>query len=74
MAISMSVRQILEAAAIICVVPERRKAEAVHAALEGPITPDTPASILRAHSNVSLYLDRDSSALLQGEGPANIPR
>ena len=38
-AISMSVRQILEATAIICVVPEGRKAEAVRAAVEGPVTP-----------------------------------
>jgi len=69
-AISMSVRQILAANAIIGVVPERRKAEAVHAALDGPITPDVPASILRMHSNVSLYLDRDSSALLNRDRPA----
>ena len=65
-AISMSVRQILEASAIIGVVPERRKAEAVRASLDGPVMPSVPASILRTHSNVSLYLDRDSSALLRG--------
>jgi len=35
-AISMSVRQILEARAIMCVVPDRRKAEAVRASVDGP--------------------------------------
>ena len=34
-AISMSVRQILRATAILCIVPDRRKAEAVRACLEG---------------------------------------
>jgi len=63
-AISMSVRQILTANAIICVVPDRRKAAAVRACVEGPITPMAPASILRTHANVAAYLDRDSSALI----------
>ncbi len=48
-AISMSVRQILEARRILCVVPDQRKAEAVRAALEGPVTPAVPASILQTH-------------------------
>ncbi len=64
-AISMSVRQILKATAIICVAPERRKAEAVRAALHGPITPNVPASILRTHPHVHLYLDQDSATLLR---------
>lgn len=64
-AISMSVRQILKAAAIVCIAPERRKAEAVRATVEGPVTPDVPASILRTHPNVRLYLDQDSSMLLR---------
>ena len=63
-AISMTVRQILRAQAIVCVVPDRRKAEAVRACVEGPITPLAPASILRTHSNTTIYLDRDSASLL----------
>jgi glucosamine-6-phosphate deaminase len=63
-AISMSVRQILAAKAIIGIVPEGRKASAVRASVEGPLTPDVPASILRTHSNATLYLDRDSASLL----------
>jgi glucosamine-6-phosphate deaminase len=65
-AISMSVRQILEARAIVCVVPDRRKAEAVRGTIEGPITPMVPASILRRHPDVTIYLDRDSASLLKG--------
>jgi glucosamine-6-phosphate deaminase len=64
-AISISVRQILEAREIICVVPDARKAEAVKNALEGPVTPDVPASILQTHPNTTVYLDRESARLLR---------
>jgi glucosamine-6-phosphate deaminase len=73
-AISMSARQILKATAIICIAPERRKAEAVRASVEGPVTPNVPASILRTHPNVRFYLDQDSSALLGGGAGRDIPR
>lgn len=63
-AISMTVRQILKARAIVCVVPDRRKAEAVRACVEGPISPSAPASILRTHEDVTVYLDPGSAALL----------
>ena len=64
-AISMSVRQILAARSLVCVVPDERKAEAVHAALEGPVDPMTPASILQRHHDLTIYLDRQSAALLR---------
>jgi glucosamine-6-phosphate deaminase len=63
-AISMSVRQILKAKEIICIAPDARKANAVKASLEGEISPMTPASILRTHSNTTVYLDQHSAALL----------
>ncbi len=63
-AISMSVRQILKAMEIICVVPDERKAPAVKLCLEGEISPMAPASILRTHRATTLYLDRESASLL----------
>jgi glucosamine-6-phosphate deaminase len=66
-AISMTVRQILEAREIICVVPDARKAEAVAMCFEGEITPMEPASILRTHKNATVYLDKSSAALLKSE-------
>jgi glucosamine-6-phosphate deaminase len=45
-------------------VPDQRKAEAVKNALEGPITPACPGSIVRTHARACLYLDRDSASLL----------
>ena len=64
-AISMSVRQILKAREIICVVPDSRKARAVQACLEGEVSPLAPASILQTHARTTVYLDRDSAALLR---------
>jgi glucosamine-6-phosphate deaminase len=63
-AISMSVRQILQAKRIICVVPDARKAKAVKLCVEGEISPNAPASILRTHPATTIYLDRESAALL----------
>jgi glucosamine-6-phosphate deaminase len=63
-AITMSIRQILKARAIIAVVPEARKADAVRRCFEGEISPDAPASILRTHPATTLFLDEASAALL----------
>jgi glucosamine-6-phosphate deaminase len=63
-AISMTVRQILKAETIVCTVPDARKAQAVQATVEGPVTPDVPASILQQRPAATLYLDRESASLL----------
>ena len=63
-AVTMSIHSILSAREIIAVVPDARKAQAVRACVEGDVTPLAPASILRPHPNVTLYLDADSAALL----------
>ncbi|WP_159992798.1 glucosamine-6-phosphate deaminase [Roseomonas sp. 18066] len=69
-AISMSVRQILRAEKIILTTPDQRKAAAVRDALEGPVTPLHPASILQGHADTTIFLDPASSSLLQGTGAA----
>jgi glucosamine-6-phosphate deaminase len=66
-AISMTVRQILKAEQIVCVVPDARKAQAVEKCFTGEISPLAPASILRTHANTTVYLDNDSAALLKPE-------
>ena len=63
-AISMSVRQILKAKEIICVVPDARKAPAVKLCFEGEVSPMAPASILRTHPSATIYLDTESASLL----------
>lgn len=64
-AISMTVPEILKAKTIICSVPDERKAVAVAAAVEGPVTPEVPASALQNHSDVRLYLDRAAASRLK---------
>lgn len=64
-AISMSVRQIMKAKEIVCVVPDARKAQAVKDCLEGEIAPVNPASILRQHDHAVIYLDSASAGLLK---------
>ena len=64
-AISMSIRQIMKAKKIFCIVPDLRKAEAVKACLEGVVNPFAPASILQLHSDVTFFLDTESASLLQ---------
>jgi len=63
-AISMGIRQILKSRELIVSVPDTRKAEAVRAAVEGPVTNMCPASILREHPRCHLFLDNDSASLL----------
>jgi len=60
-AISMSIRQILKAKSIVCSVPDARKAKAVAMAIKGEITNQVPASILREHPQVFLFLDEASA-------------
>ncbi len=63
-AISMSIRQIMKSKAIICSVPDSRKAKAVRDVVSGPVTPDVPASVLQRHDTAWIYLDKDSASLL----------
>jgi glucosamine-6-phosphate deaminase len=63
-ALTLTIPALLAPPHVLGVVPEARKAAAVQRALEGPLTPDCPASVLRTRSNVKLYLDRDSASRL----------
>jgi glucosamine-6-phosphate deaminase len=66
-AISMSIPQIMKSRRIVCTVPDARKAAAVKGAVEGPVTPLCPASILQRHQGCALYLDSDSASALRAE-------
>jgi len=69
-AISMSVRQIMKSRELIVCVPDARKAKAVAAALEGPVTPTQPASILQRHKACTIYLDPPAAAGLRAPARA----
>ncbi len=65
-AISMSINEILRAKKIICVCPDKRKAQAVRDCLseDAKISPNHPASALKQHKEVYCYLDKESSSYL----------
>jgi glucosamine-6-phosphate deaminase len=63
-AISMSISQIMRSVAIICSVPDERKARAVFNTLNHEITPLCPASILRNHPHAVLFLDKPAASLI----------
>ncbi len=71
-AISMSCRQILKSRLIVCSAPDQRKAKAVAATVQGPVTPAVPASILQTHGRVELLLDRGAASLLNHDTTARI--
>ncbi|WP_129724794.1 glucosamine-6-phosphate deaminase [Xylanivirga thermophila] len=59
-ALTLTIPALLSAEHIFCVVPAITKAEAVKNTVNGPITEQCPASILRNHENAVLYVDKDS--------------
>ena len=60
-AVTLTIPRLLAADALFCVVPGAQKRDAVRAALEGPVNTACPASILRRHPRVRLYLDQEAN-------------
>ena len=63
-AISMSIRQMMKADALILSVSDTRKAVALQQALEGPLSNLCPASIIRTHRDCRLFVDPPAESLL----------
>lgn len=63
-ALTVTCTGLFRAEAWICNVPDRRKAEAVKNALEGPISESCPASLVQRHPNSFVFLDSESASLL----------
>ncbi|MDR1927388.1 MAG: glucosamine-6-phosphate deaminase [Oscillospiraceae bacterium] len=64
-AMTMGVDSILRAKRLILIATGSSKADAVKAMLEGEVTPRCPASALRRHTDVTVYLDPAAAALLR---------
>ena len=62
-ALTLTVPAIIRADAILCVVPGYAKAVAVWKTLAAEVSTACPATILRRHGDVRLYLDRESASL-----------
>ena len=64
-ALTVGIETILVSKAILLVATGRRKASAVAAALEGPVTPSCPASFLSVHPRLEILLDRRAASGLR---------
>lgn len=65
-ALTLTIPTILNVRKLIVSIPGRRKAQSVRRALLDPISTACPATILRSHPDVTLYLDQESAAELDG--------
>jgi glucosamine-6-phosphate deaminase len=63
-AFTLTIPMICAAKKIICLAPERRKAQAIKEMLQGEINTNCPASILRKQHQATLFLDANSASLL----------
>ncbi len=63
-ALSMGVKNIMNAKSIVMVVSGKNKAQAVYGMVKGEITPNLPASVLQLHPFVTIVCDKDAASLL----------
>ena len=61
-AVTMGIHTIMQARSIILMAFGANKAQAVAAAVTGPVSSDVPASVLRLHPDVTIYADDEAAA------------
>ena len=63
-AVSMGIRTVVNARAILLFAQGDIKANIIREAIYGPVTEAVPASVLQLHPNVTLYLDAEAAKYL----------
>jgi len=63
-AITMSVRQILKARAVLCIATGTHKAAVVQQCFAAEVSPFAPASALQLHPHATVYVDANAAVLL----------
>ena len=63
-ALSMGIKNIMNAKSILVVVSGKNKAAAVYGMVKGEITPNLPASVLQLHPFVTVICDKDAASML----------
>ena len=63
-AITMGIKNILNAKSILLVANGKNKAEAIAKLVSGEVTEDLPASALNLHDNVTIIVDEDAASLI----------
>ena len=63
-ALSMGIKNIMNAKSVLMVVSGKNKAEAVRGMVKGEVTPNLPASVLQLHPFVTVVCDKEAASLL----------
>ena len=63
-ALSMGIKNIMQAKSIVMVVSGKNKAQAVYEMVKGKIDPKCPASVLQLHPFVTVICDKEAASLL----------
>ena len=63
-AISMGIKSIMHAKSIVLMATGGSKAEAIFAAVRGPVTPEVPASVLQLHPSITFVVDQAAGSRL----------
>ena len=65
-ALTVTIPALLRASVVLAIAPEARKHDIIRAALTEPVSTGCPASVLRTHDHVTLYLDEASGRGVAG--------
>lgn len=64
-AVTMGIKSIMQCRSIMMLASGKAKADAIKKALEGPITPELPASVLQLHRDLTVIVDEEAGSLLK---------
>ena len=64
-AYTMGIRTIMRAKRILLLVSGKEKADILQKVINGPVTPDVPASILQMHQSVTVIADKEALSKIQ---------
>ena len=63
-AYTMGIKTIMQAHKVLLIASGKNKAQIMHDALFGPVTPQVPASILQMHPDLTVVVDQEAGARL----------
>jgi glucosamine-6-phosphate isomerase len=68
--LTLGIADLMEARHVMLLVSGKNKAGVVQQVIEGPMSEQVPASLMRQHRGFRVYLDKEAAAMLQREGHA----
>ena len=66
-ALTVTIPALMKVERLFIMVSGARKAEAIQAALHGPVSEACPASVLRTHPRAVMFLDQESAGVALGK-------